>query len=125
MGNSPWLASPVNFPTGFYHNFLLPCWEEDDERDRNSIASCKSGKRVADENVVNDKSAEEPVDKDYANALQFHFVGSGRRVAAVRKFLIDVVLPDSSSPADVPKLRASLHGLSGIQKHSLPELIRC
>lgn len=75
LGDSPRPMRPVNFQTGFDHDVSLPGLEEDDENDRNDITGRMSGEQIADDDVVDDRSAETPVDNAYADKLEVYPVG--------------------------------------------------
>lgn len=53
-----------------------------------------SGEGANGDDVLDDRSAAEPVDNSYADAFEFHLICSGRR--AIDEFLIDLGLFKSS-----------------------------
>lgn len=114
LRGSPCPVRPVNFPTELDHDVPLSGWDEDDESDHNSRDGCERGEWAANDDVVDDKSADAPVDKAYADSLEVHPVGSSLRAAIIREFLIDIGLPESDLSDDVSKLYGYLHGPIGV-----------
>lgn len=78
MRKSPQLIVPVSFSTELDHDVPLPGWNINDESNCNRSNDHMIGKRAADDDVVDDRSAEAPVEDPYANVLKVLTDGSGQ-----------------------------------------------
>lgn len=117
LRNSSRPVRPFNFLTKFGNDIQLPGWNTDNESGRISSDGRKSGKGAADDNVVDDIRAKAPVDNAYADRLDVHPSGFGRRAAIILELSIDVGLSESSLSGDVSKLRGYLRGRLGLLGH--------
>lgn len=115
MSDSPWGVRPINFLTELNQDVSLPDWDEDDESDHNTRNARKNGDGATENDFVDDRRANAPVENAYAYALTVHPGGSGQRAANILKILSDIELTENSIFGDVSEFRSCLRRRLGLK----------